>query len=85
MPGDRVLVRKVVIQGKHKLADLWGTEPCIVRSKTIPDMPVFRAERENSVLHRNLFLPFYVPPSPFSEPPAPRRTTKHAPEDLVVN
>ena len=30
-PGDRVLVRKVGIQGKYKLADLWEAEPYIIR------------------------------------------------------
>ena len=30
-PGDRVLVRKVGIQGKHTLADLWEAEPYIIR------------------------------------------------------
>ena len=80
-PGDRVLVRKVGIQGKHKLADLWEAEPYIIRSQPIPDMPVFRVEKENSagkykLLHRNMLLPFHGLPSPFSEPSASRRTNK---------
>ena len=30
VPGDRVLVKKVGIQGKHKLADIWETNSYIV-------------------------------------------------------
>ena len=88
-PGDRVLVRKVGIQGKHKLADLWEADPYIIRSQPIPDVPVFRVEKENSagkfkLLHRNMLLPFQGLPSPFFEPPSPRKATKPAPEDSVV-
>ena len=89
-PGERVLVRKVGIQGKHKLADLWEAEPCIIRSQPIPDMPVFRVEKENSagkykLLHRNMLLPFHGLPSPFFEPSSSRKTIKPAPEDSVVD
>ena len=44
-PGDRVLVRKVDIQGQHKLADLWEAEPYLIRSQPIPDVPVLRVEK----------------------------------------
>ena len=88
-PGDRVLVRKVDIQGKHKLADLWEADPYIIRSQPIPDVPVFRVEKENSagkfkLLHRNMRLPFYGLPSPFFEPSSPRKATKPAPEASLV-
>ena len=88
-PGDRVLVRKVGIQGKHKLADLWEADPYIIRSQPIPDVPVFRVEKENSpgkfkLLHRNMLLPFHGLPSPFFEPSSPRKPTKPAPKDSVV-
>ena len=46
-PGDRFLVRKVGIQGKLKLADLWEAEPYIIRSQHIPDMTMLRVEKEN--------------------------------------
>ena len=38
--GDRVTVRKVGIQGKHKLADLREAYSYIIRSPLIPDMPL---------------------------------------------
>ena len=52
-------------------------------------MPVFTVEEENSagkyrLLHRYMLLPVHGLPSPFSEPSASRKTTKPAPEDLVV-
>ena len=80
---------KVGIQGKHKLADLWEADPYIIRSQPIPDVPVFRVEKENSpgkfkLLHRNMLLPFHGLPSPFFEPSSSRKTTKTAPEDSVV-
>ena len=31
-PGDRVLVKKVGIKGKHKLADIWEASPYLVKS-----------------------------------------------------
>lgn len=45
--GDRVLVRKVGIQGKHKLADKWESEVYIIRSIPNPDIPVFRVKSES--------------------------------------
>ena len=88
-PGDRVLVRKVGIQGKHKLAELCEADTYIIRSQPIPDVPVFRDEKENSagkfkLMHRNMLLPFHRLPSPFFEPSSPIRTTRPAPGDPVV-
>ena len=67
--GDRVLVKKIGFQGKHKLADIW--EPCtyVVRSQPMPDIPVFNVQKEGSnskprLLHRNMLLPFYGIPVP---------------------
>ena len=82
-------MRKVGIQGKHKLADLWEADPYIIRSQPITHVPVFRVEKENSagkfkLLHRNMLLPFHGLPSPFFEPSSPRKATKPAPEDSVV-
>ena len=45
-PDDRVLVRKVGIQGKYKLADLWEADPYIIRSPPIHDMPLLRVGKE---------------------------------------
>ena len=63
VPGDRVLVKKVGIQGKHKLADIWETNTYIVTSQPMPDIPVFEVKQENGnfkprLLHRNMLLPF---------------------------
>ncbi len=65
--GDRVLVRKVGLKGKQKLADKWETEPYIVVDQPMPDIPVFKVRPENTtarcrLLHRNMLLPFmYLP------------------------
>ena len=67
LPGDRVLVKKVGIQGKHKLADLWESKTYIVSSQPMPDIPVYEVKEENvnskpKLLHRNMLLPFnYLP------------------------
>ena len=88
-PCDRVLVRWVEIQEKHKPADLWEADPYIIRSQPIPDVPVLRVEKENSsgkfkLQHRNMLLPFHGLPSPFSEPSTPRKATTPAP-NIVGN
>ena len=76
-------MKKVYIQGKHKLADLWEAGPYIIRSQ--PEMPVLRVEKENSTgkyTHRNMLLPFHGLPSHFSEASTPRKTTTTpAPDD----
>lgn len=36
--GDRILVRKVEIQGKHKLGDKWDIELKIIQSKPNPEL-----------------------------------------------
>ena len=63
LPGDRVLVKKVGIQGKHKLADLWESSTYIVTNQPMPDIPVYEVKEENvnskaRLLHRNMLLPF---------------------------
>ena len=75
-PGDRVLVRNVGLRGKQKLADIWGKHPYIVKSKPVPDIPVYEVQQENSkakskLLHRNMLLPFFGLPIPSD--PKPRR------------
>ena len=62
-PGDRGLLRKVGIKGKHKLADIWDSETYLVLRKPMPDVPVYVVQKENSnakprTLHRNMLLPF---------------------------
>ena len=64
-PGDRVLVRKVGLKGKNKLADKWDEQPYLIQSMPDNDLPVYRVQAENGkgpvrVLHRNMLLPFNV-------------------------
>ncbi|CAI5659742.1 unnamed protein product [Oreochromis niloticus] len=61
LPGDRVLLRNLGLQGKHKLADRWASKPYVVESK-MPNLPVFRLKPEDGdgpikILHRNHLLP----------------------------
>ena len=65
--GDRVLVRSVGHQGKHKLADRWEQTPYRILRLPNPDLPVFEVQRENGQgplrkLHRNMLLQFNVLP-----------------------
>ena len=60
-PGDRVLIRNLGLQGKHKLADRWKDTPYVVESQR-PGLPVFKLKPESGhgpekVLHRNHILP----------------------------
>jgi transposase InsO family protein len=62
--GDRVLVKQLAFQGKHKLADIWEPDVYIVVDKPNPDIPVYVVEPENKqggrrrrrTLHRNHLL-----------------------------
>ncbi|MCG8033830.1 MAG: DDE-type integrase/transposase/recombinase [Candidatus Thiodiazotropha taylori] len=69
--GDRVLIRKVGLKGKNKLADKWDKYPYIVIAQPDRSIPVFTVKRESGdgsakTLHRNMLLPFSSIPS-FSE------------------
>ncbi|VDI35107.1 Hypothetical predicted protein, partial [Mytilus galloprovincialis] len=60
--GDRVLVKIVAFDGKHKLADTWEDTPYVVIDQPNLDIPVFTVVKENGEgrtrnLHRNLLLP----------------------------
>ena len=62
LPGDRVLVRKVGFQGKHKLANRWEDTVYVVVNARNGDMPVYEVRPESGVgphrtLHRNMLLP----------------------------
>lgn len=61
LPGDRVLIRNLGLQGKHKLADRWVSTPYVVESQ-MSNLPVFRLKPEDGngpikILHRNHILP----------------------------
>ena len=45
-PGDRVLVKIMTFEGKHKLADRWKDEPYVVLQQPNPEIPVFVVQRE---------------------------------------
>ena len=81
-PGDRVLVKILAFDGKHKLADRWEDGVYIVLSQPNQDIPVFVVRRENGegrerTLHRNHLLPVGFLPAanrPISDPvPKPRK------------
>ena len=60
--GDRVLVKIVTFEGKHKISDEWEDEPYIVLDQPGLNIPVFRYHKETTkgktrTLHRNLPLP----------------------------
>ena len=58
--GDRVLVKKVAFEGKHKIADKFEEEPYTITEQPRPEIPVFKVKSESSgiekTLHRNLLL-----------------------------
>ena len=50
--GDRVLVRKLAIKGKQKLADRWEPGVYVVKSK-LKDIPVYIVEDEDLISNNN--------------------------------
>ena len=65
-PGDKVLVKIVAFDGKHKLANKWEEDIYVVLKQPNPDIPVYTVKKQNGqgrerTLHRNLFflLDFY--------------------------
>jgi hypothetical protein len=45
--GDRVLVKVVAFDGKHKIADRWEDHPYIIMEQPNQDIPVFKVKRED--------------------------------------
>ncbi|XP_060570274.1 uncharacterized protein LOC132728619 [Ruditapes philippinarum] len=61
--GDIVLVRKVNLQGRQKLADKWEKDPFVIIDIPFPEQPVYKVQLESRkgpvrTLHRNMLLPF---------------------------
>lgn len=59
--GDRVLVKNLGLQGKHKLQSRWKEVPYVVVSQ-MPNLPVYRVKQEDGnggirTLHRDHLLP----------------------------
>jgi hypothetical protein len=87
--GDKVLVKTLVFDGKHKLADRWEEDVYIVQEQPNTSIPVFVVGRENGegrkrTLHRNHLLPIGTlqrPTEPREErPPSVPRPRKMAPQ-----
>ena len=79
--GDRVLVKVVAFDGKHKIADRWEDNPYIIIQQPNNNIQVFKVKREDGegrckTLHRNLLLPIGSKlPSPL---PTPRQRVKES-------
>lgn len=66
-PGDRVLVKVLAHEGRHKLCNRWEKQPYRVVEKPNSDIPVFVVRREDGqggdrTLHRNQLLPISTLP-----------------------
>lgn len=76
--GDRVLVKRVAFDGKHKLADKWEDDVYLVLDQPNDTIPVYVVQRESGegrkrTLHRNLLLPIgYLPENQQVEKPTPK-------------
>ena len=60
--GDRVLVKRLAFEGRHKLEDRWEQDIYVVIKHTNKDIPVYEVQRESGLgkvrtLHRNNLLP----------------------------
>ncbi len=80
-PGDRVLVKILAFEGRHKLVDRWSDEVYIIGKQPNEDVPVFEVQQEDGrgktrTLHRNLLLPIGSLHEGLEEeyPPAPTST-----------
>ena len=78
-PGDRVLVRILAFEGRHKIADKWEDKPYVVLEHKNPDLPVYVVQCEEGsgpkrTLHRNHLLPIGSLPVP-GKPAQDRKCT----------
>ena len=60
-PGDRVLIKILAHEGKHKIADRWSSDIYVVENQPNIDIPVYELKPEKGgqmkILHRNHLLP----------------------------
>jgi len=47
--GDRVIVKQLAFQGKHKIADRWEDVPYVIAEQPNPDIPVYIHQREYGI------------------------------------
>lgn len=83
--GDRVLVRILAFQGKHKLSDRWAEDVYVVQSQPNPDIPVYVVCKEQDgsdqrTLHRNHLLPIGGEPVDISVSCSPDVTKRPVPK-----
>ncbi|XP_033734289.1 uncharacterized protein LOC117323278 [Pecten maximus] len=98
--GDRVLVKKLVHEGKHKLDNKWEDTVYVVEKQENNEIPVFTVRPETGTgrtrkLHRNLLLPVGelfsqesgdVDPDPVIPKPRLRRNrSRDTVEKVVIN
>ncbi|VDI70609.1 Hypothetical predicted protein [Mytilus galloprovincialis] len=90
--GDRVLVKILAFEGKHKLSDRWENDPYIILEQPNSEIPVFVVRKENGegrkrTLHRNLLLPIGSVSMDEQEPediPQPKPRLRPRKEDKPV-
>jgi hypothetical protein len=80
--GDRVLVKIVAFDGRHKLSDKWENDPYVVLNQPNASIPVYVVGREKGegrtrTLHRNLLLPISSLPRQRKPTPKPRKKPGH--------
>ena len=87
--GDRVLVKKLAFEGKHKIDDRWENPVYIVVDQPNPDITVYRVCQEEDekgvyrTLHRNHLLAIgSLPVDESSETPKIGGGEKDEPEDV---
>ena len=88
--GDRVLLKKVDIKDKHKLADIWESTPYVIISQPMPDIRLYMVKKENSSikpkpLHRNMLLPFNALLSILEEWPSKPKKPVHVVQEETYN
>ena len=91
LPGDCVLVRNLSPRGKTKLQDRWEDIPYLVTGR-VGNLPVYVVQQEGTgkkrILHRNLLLPYHVPPETLHTAvatginPTPRALSRGHPETI---
>ena len=89
--GDRILVKRLAFEGKHKLEDKWEQPVYVVVSQVPGELPVYRVRLEDQpkskirTLHRNHLLPLVSLPLDETRPvpPNPGRQPREKPEVVV--